>query len=87
MRSLGRSVPLRAPCVIVSGPKVCICTYQPIGADIESFVNGWSQRYLYAEEHLYNGNIGYELTELRILDLCRWKNGALLSDKKCNSVQ
>lgn len=61
--------------------------YQPVEADIGEFVNFWSQRYQYAEEHLYNDNIGHELTEQRILDLFRWKNGTLLSEKKYNSVQ
>jgi hypothetical protein len=61
--------------------------YQPIETDIERFVNSWSQQYQYAEEHLYNDNIGHELTEQRILDLFRWKNGTLLSKRKYNSVQ
>lgn len=60
--------------------------YQPIEAGIGEFVDFWSQRYEYAEEHLYNDNIRLELTEQRILDLYRWKNGTPLSEKKRNSV-
>jgi hypothetical protein len=61
--------------------------YQPVEADINQFVDFWSQRYQYSEEHLYDDNIGHELTDQRILDLYRWKNGTLLSEKKYNSVQ
>lgn len=61
--------------------------YQPQIANETEFVEFWSLRYQYAEEHLYDDNIGQDLTENRILDLFRWKNGRLLSSKKLTSVQ
>ena len=61
-------------------------TYQPQVANEAEFIEFWSLRYQYAEEHLYNENIGQELTERRILDLFRWKNGRRLSNKKLASV-
>lgn len=60
--------------------------YQPLQANTTEFVEFWSLRYEYAEEHLYNENIGKELTKQRILDLFRWKNGTRLSDRKQASV-
>ncbi len=60
--------------------------YQPVKADIGRFVEFWSQQYVYAEEDLYDNNIGLELTEHRILDLYLWKNGTPLSERKRNSV-
>jgi hypothetical protein len=61
--------------------------YQPVEADINEFVDFWGQRYRYPEEHLYDDNIGRELTDQRILNLFRWKNGTLLSEKKYDSIQ
>ena len=60
--------------------------YQPLQANQQQFVNFWSLRYEYAEENLYADNVGKELTEQRILELYRWKNGTPLSDKKLASV-
>ncbi len=60
--------------------------YQPLQANQQQFVEFWSLRYEYAEENLYIDNIGQELTEQRILDLYRWKNGTPLSDKKQASI-
>jgi len=60
--------------------------YQPVESDIYQFVEFWSQRYRYADEGLYDDNIGLELTEQRILELFRWKNGTPLSERKRASV-
>jgi hypothetical protein len=60
--------------------------YQPQQANPQIFVDFWSERYQYGEEHLYTENIGQDLTEQRILDLFRWKNGRRLSGQKCDSV-
>lgn len=60
--------------------------YQPVEADMTQFVEFWSQRYEYAEEELYDNNIGHELTEHRILELYLWKNGTRLAERKRNSV-
>lgn len=60
--------------------------YQPLQANTTEFVEFWSLRYEYAEENLYTDNIGQELTEQRILDLYRWKNGTPLSGRKLESV-
>jgi len=60
--------------------------YQPVEADMVQFVEFWSQRYEYAEEGLYDNNIGIELTENRILELYVWKNGTPLSVRKRASV-
>ncbi|MGA9851714.1 MAG: hypothetical protein WBR15_02135 [Gammaproteobacteria bacterium] len=60
--------------------------YQPLTANIHQFVEFWSPRYRYPEENLYEENIGRELTQRRILDLYRWKNGTRLSARKRDSV-
>jgi len=51
------------------------------------FVNFWSRQYNYPNEHIYNDNISKELTEKRILQLFRWKNGTKLSALKETSVR
>jgi hypothetical protein len=61
--------------------------YQPLQANRQQFVEFWSLRYKYAEENLYLNNIGQELTEQRILELYKWKNGTRLSSKKLASVR
>jgi hypothetical protein len=61
--------------------------YEAVQATPVQFVGFWSCRYGYAEEELYDDNIEHELTEKRILDLYRWKNGGPLSARKKSSVQ
>lgn len=51
------------------------------------FINFWSKQYSYENEHLYDDNIGKELTEERIWALFRWKNGTPLSEKKAATVR
>ena len=51
------------------------------------FIDFWSKQYYFPNEHLYNDNIGKELTEKRIWDLFLWKNGTPLSEKKYSSVK
>lgn len=51
------------------------------------FVTFWSGQYSYKNEHLYDDNIGKELTEDRIWALFMWKNGGPLSAKKSTSVK
>lgn len=60
--------------------------YEPKKVDRATFVAFWSQRYQYAQEHLYDDNIEMPLTEQRVLDLFRWKNGTHLSELKLQSV-
>jgi hypothetical protein len=60
--------------------------YKPLPASPTQFVEFWSLRYRYAKEHLYNDNIGQELSEERIFELYEWKNGTPLSDPKRVSV-
>ena len=60
--------------------------YQPLQATLDQFVEFWSLRYAYIDEQLYINNIGQYLTEQRILDLFRWKNGTPLSNRKLASV-
>lgn len=60
--------------------------YEPKKVDRAAFVAFWSQRYQYAQEHLYDDNIGMPLTEKRVLDLFKWKNGTPLSGLKLQSV-
>ena len=60
--------------------------YQAVEANPIQFVEFWLQRYEYANEHLYDSNIGHELTEQRIFELFVWKNGTPLSERKRNSV-
>jgi len=58
----------------------------PQESNFFEFVDFWSQQYNYSKESLYDDNIGKELTEERILELFRWKNGSILSQKKLKSV-
>jgi len=51
------------------------------------FVEFWSKQYSYSNEHIYDDNIGKELTEERILKLFHWKNGTPLSKLKLQSVK
>lgn len=61
--------------------------YEPLRANPEQFVAFWSDRYRYDKQNLYDDNIGRDLSEQRILDLFRWKNGTPLSGRKLASVQ
>jgi len=54
---------------------------------VSEFVAFWSRQYTYDNEHLYDENIGKELTEDRIWKLFLWKNGKPLSEKKRISVK
>lgn len=60
--------------------------YRPTQANQQQFVEFWSLRYQYAEEYLYEDNIGQDLTEQRIFNLYQWKNGTPLSNRKRESV-
>lgn len=51
------------------------------------FVDFWSKQYNYSNEHIYDDNIGKELTEERIFKLFQWKNGTPLSALKLKSVK
>jgi len=53
----------------------------------EEFISTWSFQYQYTQEHLYEDNIGKELTEKRIFELFEWKNGSVLSKNKIISVK
>lgn len=39
------------------------------------FIKFWSKQYPEANQTLYENNIGRRLTEKRILELFKWKNG------------
>lgn len=54
--------------------------------NVEEFVEFWSARYRYDSDDLYDKNIGKPLTQKRVLDLFRWKNGLPLSAEKQASV-
>lgn len=61
--------------------------YPPRIASLAEFVDFWSRRYDYSKEHLYDNNIGHELTEQRILELYEWKNGSPIAAQKVASVR
>jgi hypothetical protein len=61
--------------------------YEPKKVNREAFVDFWSQRYQYTQEHLYNDNIGLPATSDRVLNLFVWKNGTPLSALKLQSVR
>ena len=65
--------------------KLPILKYHFVHAD--EFIVFWSEQYEYTNEHLYDENIGKELTEERIWNLFLWKNGRPLSEKKRKSVR
>jgi hypothetical protein len=60
--------------------------YKPFHATSTEFVEFWSREYRDDAEELYSDNIGHELTESRIMELFRWKNGGRLSSLKEASV-
>jgi hypothetical protein len=61
--------------------------YKALPACPAQFVEFWSLRYQYSQENLYIDNIGQELTEERIFNLFKWKNGTPLSNRKQASVR
>ena len=63
-----------------------LITYIQNESEPADFVDFWAAQYSYADEHLYGDNIGQEMTEDRILELFKWKNGSNLSARKRDSV-
>jgi hypothetical protein len=62
--------------------------YKPCRADMRGFVKFWSRQYKWiVEAAIYDDNIGLELTEGRIWELFRWKNGGSLSKLKEKTVR
>jgi aromatic ring-cleaving dioxygenase len=61
--------------------------YQPSHATRTEFINFWRGVYHDAAETLYSDNIRQELTEQRILELFKWKNGGRLARHKEESVR
>jgi hypothetical protein len=62
--------------------------YKPCRSDMKGFVKFWSRQYKWiVEAAIYDDNIGLELTEGRIWDLFRWKNGGSLSKLKEKTVR
>jgi hypothetical protein len=53
---------------------------------IDKFIEHWSSKYTYFEEHKYDKNIGKPLTEHSRMELFEWKNGSILSGKKIESI-
>ena len=51
------------------------------------FIDFWNEQYEYKFESLYADNIGKKLTDGRVLDLFKWKNGRNLSKAKIKSVK
>ncbi len=60
--------------------------YKAVTADPKEFVAFWAGRYTDYDDEFYMANAGQELTEARILDLFKWKNGTNLSGRKRDSV-
>jgi len=48
-----------------------------VGTSQSEFVSFWSGQYRYGQSHLYDDNIGCPLTEARVWDLFKWKNGTV----------
>ena len=61
--------------------------YEPVDANLQTFIEFWAARYAGYDDDFYRANVGHELTETRILELFEWKNGTRLSDRKQNSVK
>jgi len=55
--------------------------------DAVEFIQYWSDRYEYPNEHLYADNIGAPLTAESRRQLYEWKNGGILSGSKRQSVE
>jgi hypothetical protein len=52
-----------------------------------AFVGFWERRYSGYDEDFYRENIGQSLTEKRIGEWFKWKNGRPLSDKKRKTIR
>jgi hypothetical protein len=61
--------------------------YQLFHATQTEFIEFWRGVYYDPTETLYSNNIGQALTEQRILDLFKWKNGGPLAQRKEESVR
>ncbi len=57
------------------------------GADAATFIDFWSRQYVDKFEHLYDRNIGRELTAERVRELFRWKNGTRIAGQKERSIR
>lgn len=68
-------------------PVMPLFIYTPVHATPSQFVEFWGRRYPNSDEHLYDNNIGLDLTEQRITELFLWKNGGPLSGKKQLAVR
>lgn len=56
--------------------------------DAIGFIKFWSDKYSYNLEHLYDNNIRQPLTEQRVWDLFKWKNGTeKIAKKKQQSIR
>lgn len=61
---------------------------QFVTASQDDFVSFWSMQYRYELEHLYDNNIGKPLTEARVWDLYKWKNGTWkIANNKQQSIR
>jgi len=59
-----------------------------VSATPVEFVSFWSEQYRYDLEHLYAENIGLPLTQDRVWNLFKWKNGSEeIAAKKRKSIQ
>jgi len=58
-----------------------------VSASATDFVDFWSQQYQYDFQELYDNNVGRALTEERIWQMYRWKNGTAISAKKKKSIR
>ena len=54
--------------------------------NISQFIEHWSSKYLYSEEHKYDDNVGKQITEQSRLELFEWKNGSVIAKKKIDSI-
>jgi len=64
-----------------------LIVFNRAATDPSTFVDYWSSVYSYRLEHLYEENIGTELTVARLKELFKWKNGLELSGRKGESVR
>ena len=55
--------------------------------DQETFINFWSNKYVYPLENLYVENIHHPLNENSVINLFIWKNNGNLSNRKLQSVR
>ena len=54
--------------------------------DLNQFIEHWSSKYLYPNEHKYDNNVGKKLTERSRSELFEWKNGSVIAAKKIESI-